>query len=124
MAAGFASFVEARYKAEITKKKTEKAKLEWEKKRADSLKFLNSNKSTMFAALSGFKNLMAAKIQVINKLKKIEGVGTFLEDENGYRATSPEGFVAIKDGMAMKLVDRLEFSRANFTVAKDWKNEI
>jgi Family of unknown function (DUF6267) len=121
MAAGFASFVEARYKAEITKKKTEKAKLEWEKKRADSLKFLNSNKSTMFAALSGFKNLMAAKIQVINKLKKIEGVGTFLEDENGYRATSPEGFVAIKDGMAMKLVDRLEFSRANFTVAKDWK---
>ena len=56
----------------------------------------------------------------INKLKKIEGVGTFLEDENGYKVTSPEGFVAIKDGAALKLVDRLEFSRANFTVAKDW----
>ena len=63
---------------------------------------------------------MVAKEQIIAKLKKIEGIGTFLEDENGYRVTSPEGFVAIKDGIAMKLVDRLEFSRANFTVAKDW----
>ena len=74
----------------------------------------------MIHALSGFKGLISAKEQVINKLNKIEGVGTFLEDENGYRVTSPEGFVAIKDGTAIKLVDRLEFSRANFTVAKDW----
>lgn len=65
-------------------------------------------------------NLINAKEQIINRLKKIEGVGTFLEDENGFKVTSPEGFVAIKDGMAVKLVDRLEFSRANFTVAKDW----
>ena len=63
---------------------------------------------------------MKAKVKIINKLKKIEGVGTFLEDEDGYRVTSPEGFVAIKDGSAVKLVDRLEFSRANFTVAKNW----
>ena len=63
---------------------------------------------------------MKAKDKIINKLKKIEGVGTFLEDEDGYRVTSPEGFVAIKDGSAVKLVDRLEFSRANFTVAKNW----
>ena len=32
----------------------------------------------------------------------------------------PEGYVAIKKGSAVKLVDRLEFSRANFTAAKDW----
>ena len=63
---------------------------------------------------------MKVKVKIINKLKKIEGVGTFLEDEDGYRVTSPEGFVAIKDGSAVKLVDRLEFSRANFTVAKNW----
>ena len=74
----------------------------------------------MYATLSGFKSLTLAKEQIINKLKKIEGVGTFLEEENGYRVTSPEGFVAIKDGAALKLVDRLEFSRANFTVAKNW----
>ena len=71
-------------------------------------------------AFDGFKNLMDAKVLIINKLVTIKSVGTFLETENGLRATNPEGFVAIKDGAALKLVDRLEFSRANFTVAKDW----
>jgi hypothetical protein len=120
MAQGFFKFVDARYKLEISKKKTPKAQADWEERRQKAIAYLNSNKSVMFSALSGFKNLITAKEQVINKLKKIDGVGTFLEDENGYRVTSPEGFVAIKDGTAMKLVDRLEFSRANFTVAKDW----
>ena len=30
------------------------------------------------------------------------------------------GYVAIKKSGAVKLVDRLEFSRANFNMAKDW----
>lgn len=120
MATGFVAFLATRYDKEIAKKKTEKSKKDWEKKKADAIKYLNTNKNTIYASLSGFKNLMTAKQQIIERLKKIEGVGTFLEDENGYRVTSPEGFVAIKDGTAMKLVDRLEFSRANFTVAKDW----
>ena len=92
----------------------------WEERKDKSLKYLNTNRSVMFSALDGFKNLMDAKVLIINKLNKIEGVGTFIEDESGYRATAPEGFVAIKEGAALKLVDRLEFSRANFTVAKDW----
>ena len=120
MALGYIKFLDDRYKKEIIKKKTQKTQDQWEKRRSDSVSFLNSNKTIMFSALSGFRNLMDAKNMIINKLKKIEGVGTFLEDESGYRVTSPEGFVAIKDGTALKLVDRLEFSRANFTVAKDW----
>ena len=39
---------------------------------------------------------------------------------SGKKYLSENGIVAIKDGTAIKLVDRLEFSRANFTVAKDW----
>ena len=70
--------------------------------------------------MNAFTSLMTAKNIVINRLQKVEGIGTFIEDEDGYRVTSPEGFVAIKNGTAMKLVDRLEFSRANFTVAKNW----
>ena len=120
MAKGFSIFVEDRYQKEIAKKKTAKAKKMWEERKDKSLKYLNTNKSVMFSALDGFKNLMDAKVLIISKLNKIEGVGTFIEDEGGYRATAPEGFVAIKEGAALKLVDRLEFSRANFTVAKDW----
>ena len=109
-----------KYDDEIKKKKTEKSQQEWKRRKVDALAYLNNNKSVMIHTFTGFKDLIAAKEQVINKLKKIEGVGTFLEDEKGYRVTSPEGFVAIMDGQAIKLVDRLEFSRANFTVAKDW----
>ena len=120
MAKGFGAFVKSKYDSEIMKKKTPKARNDWRSRRRADLKYLNSNKTQMLSAFRGFKSLMDAKVQIINKLVKIKSVGTFLEDENGMRATSPEGFVAIKDGAALKLVDRLEFSRANFTVAKDW----
>ena len=120
MLAEFKVFVESRYALKEAGVKTPKAKEKWQTKKQEAIKYLNSNKSEIYRALAGFKNLITAKEQIINRLKKIEGVGTFLEDENGYKVTSPEGFVAIKDGTAVKLVDRLEFSRANFTVAKDW----
>tara|TARA_A100001388_G_C28750346_1_gene491840 strand:- start:1139 stop:1792 length:654 start_codon:yes stop_codon:yes gene_type:complete len=120
MAKGYIYYVEKEFGKEIDKKKSEKGKETWRKQKQENLTYLNSNKSVIFSALTGFKLLMKAKVKIINKLKKIEGVGTFLEDEDGYRVTSPEGFVAIKDGSAVKLVDRLEFSRANFTVAKNW----
>jgi hypothetical protein len=120
MAKGYIYYVEKEFGKEVDKKKSEKGKEKWQKQKEENLSYLNSNKSIIFSALTGFKLLMKAKVKIINKLKKIEGVGTFLEDEGGYRVTSPEGFVAIKDGSAVKLVDRLEFSRANFTVAKDW----
>ena len=52
--------------------------------------------------------------------------GTFLRTPDGYRVTAPEGFVAIRSGQkafnkGFKLVDRLEFSRANFTADKNWE---
>ena len=62
------------------------------------------------------------KKYIVRKLEQIRGsVSTFLKTPNGFKVTAPEGFVAIShDGKALKLVDRMEFSRANFTVAKDW----
>ena len=120
MSKNFCCFIDAKFNSEIGKKKTAKSRLEWMKRRNEAIKYLNTNRSAMHSALDGFKNLMDAKVMIINKLTKIKSVGTFLEEENGLRATNPEGFVAIKDGAALKLVDRLEFSRANFTAAKDW----
>ena len=58
---------------------------------------------------------------VVKKLETLEGIGTFLKTETGYKVTAPEGYVAIDSkGGAVKLVDRLGFSHANFTIAKDW----
>jgi len=42
-----------------------------------------------------------------------------LETPDGFKVTAPEGFVAVDHlGNAFKLVDRLEFSRANFNISK------
>ena len=61
-----------------------------------------------------------AKNMVIRKLESARGVmDTFIRTDNGYRVTPAEGFVAIDQiGNAVKLVDRMEFSRANFNAAK------
>ena len=63
----------------------------------------------------GYKNFF-----LLRRLNTIQSIGSFLRTKNGYRVTNPEGYVAIAKGGAVKLVDRLEFSRANFNMAKDW----
>ena len=66
--------------------------------------------------------LVAAKNMIVRKLEKVRDIGTFLRTSDGYKITAPEGFVAIDklSGNAIKLVDRLTFSHANFTATKAW----
>ena len=61
---------------------------------------------------------------VIYKLNRASALGTFLRTRTGFQTTNQEGFVAIdKVGKAVKIVDRLEFSRANFSsdILKGWQ---
>ncbi len=62
------------------------------------------------------------KIMLVRKLEQIQGIGTFLQTDSGFKVTAPEGFVAVDtmSNKALKLVDRLEFSRNNFIAAKNW----
>ena len=65
--------------------------------------------------------LVVAKDVVIKGLNKAKSVGTFVRTDTGLKTVNPEGYVAIdKEGKAVKLVDRMEFSLNNFTVAKNW----
>jgi hypothetical protein len=65
--------------------------------------------------------LVYTKMFILNKLSQIQGTRTFLKTAEGYQVTSPEGFVAIDHvGNAVKLVDRMVFSKSNFTAAKSW----
>ena len=65
--------------------------------------------------------LANAKNFLIQKLSQVQSIGHFLRTPNGYKVTAPEGYVAVdRVAGAIKLVDRLEFSRANFTAEKDW----
>ena len=64
-----------------------------------------------------------AKTMLIHKFNQVNDIGTFLHTpDGGYKVTAPEGYVAAwsSGGDAVKLVDRMEFSRSNFLATKNW----
>jgi len=103
--------------ASKTKKSTQDKYLQM---RTDGLKFIQTNERSIYFTVASYMNLIEAKNFIIRRLEKVKTIGTFLRTENGYKVTAPEGFVAIRSGNALKLIDRLEFSNANFTAAKNW----
>jgi len=117
-------YVEAYYQKEEDKYKTEKGKEGARAKKAKFAKVLASP-NELKAMFDFFNEIVQAKLMIINKLHKAEGLKTFLRTSNGLRVTDREGYVAIDKmkGGAVKLVDRLEFSKANFSdeVLKGWQ---
>ena len=107
--------------AEVSDRKTPRGKDKFIKAKRDGLQFIDKNRSALYFAIASHVSLGNAKNFLIQKLSQIQSIGHFIRTPNGYRVTNPEGFVAVdKKAGAVKLVDRLEFSRANFTIAKDW----
>ena len=73
------------------------------------------NANNLLGIMATYKRIVEMKLMLLRKLQQVEGIGTFQKTNDGYKVTTPEGFVAIgHDGGAVKLVDRLEFSRTNF----------
>ena len=70
-------------------------------------------------------HLVDAKEILINQMNKVKGLDTFLLTDQGFKSTGQEGFVAIDrvGKNAVKLVDRMNFSYANFSpeVKKGWQ---
>ena len=106
---------------EVSTKKTEAAKRKYETIRNEGLRFIDTYSDEIYFAIASYVTLQRVKNFLVSKMNQIKSIGTFLQKDNGYEITNPEGYVAVdRMGNAVKLVDRLEFSRANFTIAKDW----
>ena len=121
MQAGFRDYYANILQAEIDAKKTDKGKEKYIKAKAEGLKFIDRNKTALYFAIASHISLANAKNFLIQKLSQVQSIGHFLRTPNGYKVTAPEGYVAVdRVAGAIKLVDRLEFSRANFTAEKDW----
>tara|TARA_B100002019_G_scaffold128828_1_gene110863 strand:+ start:9821 stop:11014 length:1194 start_codon:yes stop_codon:yes gene_type:complete len=120
VALGFAAYYKSALDKEISTKKTESTKNKYRKIQSDGLKFIKANAKAIYMTVASYMNLTQAKTMVIRRLEAVKDIGTYIKTDKGFRVTAPEGFVAIKSGSALKLVDRLEFSRANFTVEKNW----
>ena len=118
----FRDYYENILKTEIDQRKTEKAKQKYRDILADGLRFINQNKSGLYMAIASHVTLGNAKNTLIQKMNQIQQIGHYIKTGTGYRVTAPEGFVAVdRVAGAVKIVDRLEFSRANFTLPKGWK---
>jgi len=86
--------------------------------------FSPANKKSLIKMFDLQKVIVLAKMKLINTLNKLSKVDTFLKTRKGYRVTGEEGYVAIDKlgGDAVKIVDRMEFSYANFSpdILKGW----
>ena len=114
------------YQKEIDKMKSEKGKTNKEAKRKEILSYFSNTPKSQIVALFDLYNLIIdAKLMIIRKLDKAKRIDTLLLTQDGYKVTEQEGFVALDHTgkNAVKLVDRLQFSHANFSpdIIKGWQ---
>ena len=102
--------------------KTPAGKKKWQLQKDTGMKEYRQHKAALYFVVATYITLQTAKTEVIRKLERARSIGTFLRTSDGFKVTAPEGFVAIDHiGKALKLVDRMEFSRANFQANDNWK---
>jgi hypothetical protein len=123
---GLMNYIYDFYQKEIDKKKTDKSKETWKAKRKEAMAVFNKYNKKDLENVFTLMNLLAdAKEMIINKMNQAGSMNTFLRTRSGFKVTDVEGFVAIDhlSNDAVKIVNRLEFSRANFSpdVIKGWE---
>ena len=123
---GLVQFITDKFQKDEDSKKTEAGKQAVRERKQKVLKFFSNNDPMEIAKVFDLmKLLVEAKIVIVSKMNKAEGIGTFLKTAVGFMTTSQEGYVAIDHTgkNAVKIVDRLEFSRANFSpdILKGWQ---
>jgi len=123
---GLQQHIHEYYQKEADKVKQQKSKDKKFALRDAALKvFTKSNQKQIEQIFTMYNLLVDAKLLVIDKLNNVDGLRTLLKTKDGFEVTGQEGFVAI-DHLgkgSLKLVDRLNFSKANFSTEyiKGWQ---
>ena len=120
--AGFQKFYQDRMQKQIAGLKAQKALALRQEKIKNMPVFLNRLKRPLQAMLNFYRQTQVMKSSILQKMNQAMQIGSFSQTENGLEVTEPEGFVAVdKQGGAVKLVDRLGFSRRNLTAIKKFQ---
>lgn len=119
------SWAAARFEKDIESKKSDKGKEMASQKRDAYMSFFSDeNKKNLDLVYQLQNAIIDAKKIIIAKLDALKKMKTFIRTKDGFRVTGQEGFVAIDHlkGGAVKLVDRMEFSKNNFSpdIIKGW----
>jgi hypothetical protein len=119
----FVDFVNRRHQAEIQKAVKPATQERKQKVLNDLLDRMKKDKNGFESLFALFRHLINLKNLILPTLNSIKGnMRTFVKTPSGFKVTAPEGYVSVDrmSNKAFKIVDRLEFSKNNFTVAKDW----
>ena len=125
-AEGLFHFIYDRFQKEIEKRKTDAGKLAQDEKRKKLLSLFTTHDKAEIAKVFELTNMLVdAKHMIVDKMNKAGHISTFLKTTTGFKTTGVEGFVAIDHltGGAVKIVNRMEFSQANFSsdIIKGWQ---
>ena len=123
---GLQKYIQDYYKKAADARKTPAGKkVQMDKASAALAIFQRQNIKKIEEIFALYDKLVDIKYVIINKLNKVEGITTLLKTTKGFEVTGQEGFVAIDHygKNALKLVDRLGFSKANFSseYIKGWQ---
>lgn len=117
----FVAMIKERYEEDAAKLKREANQKNKIAQGKQLISIIQRNKKSMDGIFKLHSVLNKATLLLINKLEGIKSYKTFLKRADGFEVTGEEGFVASDHlGNVIKLVDRLQFSRANMTIAKNW----
>ena len=111
---GYKEHLKNTYTKAIGKLKTSKAINSKQGELDQHLSHVDNNKEHFHSVLQMHKHLAAAKNVLVNHMSNNQ---TYEHSIAGQKA-KPEGFVSVRDNRPTKLVDRGEFSRANFLARK------
>ncbi len=122
-AENFITRYEQKMQLAIDKLKTQAGKDKRAEVLQKDLQFLHTHKSQLASLYRIYIDTINAKVILIGKLRGIKAIDTFIGNPDGTFSVTPEEGHVIVDhmGAALKLIDRLEFSRLNFTLPKNWK---
>ena len=119
---GFRKFYADRMQQQMSGLKAQKALQLRQDKMKQMPVFLNRAKKPLQAMLTFYKAVQQMKGFVLKKMNQAMAIGSFQQTDGGLQVTEPEGFVAVdRSGNAVKLVDRLGFSRRNLTAVSKFK---
>jgi hypothetical protein len=120
----FISYIKQYYEKEAATKKSQRGKQATFAKLLPMFDYFVAHTEELTRIYELVIIMTKAKEMVVKKLNTAAGLSTFLRTNSGFKVTDQEGYVAIDHiGTAVKLVDRLEFSTANFSpeILKGWQ---
>ena len=122
----YVNYISSKFSKDLERLKSEKGKAKKQEQMKSTLKALQKLKPSIKNAFEITKiiaNLKNNLIKIFNEITKNDLLGTYLDESpNNWQTTAPEGFALSKVTAAgaeiTKMVDREEFSRANFGTGK------